>query len=234
MSIIKEFKYLILSLREKHLLNSLRNSTKKSFSNKTTKKVIGKGAELTLNSETLKIIEQVKTNVTEIVKNVDGNPDKLLDYVKAAGTPVYRISSADKFLNLILEEEGILYEKKGYEALYLSFITTGKFSWYTPPMFLLRNGEIDKEFLLHSFYRWYSLKSNLPGFEYEIQKKFKESLFDKSGKAIKRFSLEDIIAIKEAVARDQEATDFVLEYIKSTDGSRKAMDKLKTEGGANI
>jgi len=234
MSIIKEFKYFILSIREKHLLNSLRYSTKKSFSNKTSKKVIGKGADLTLNSETLKIIEQVKTNVTEIVKNTNGDPDKLLEYVKAAGTPVFRIPSADKFLNLILEEEGIIYEKKGYEALYLSFITTRKLSWYTPPMFVLKKGTLEKSYIVHSFYRWYSLKSNLPGFEYEIQKKFKESLFDKTGKSINKFSLEDLVAIQEAVTRDQEATDFVLEYIKSTDGSRKAMNKLKNEGGANI
>ena len=51
---------------------------------------------------------------------------------------------------------------------------------------------------------------------------------------MKNLSMEDIISIKEAVSRDQEATDFVLQYTKHTEGSKNVMDKLKTEGGANI
>jgi len=230
----KNIKYYILSIREKHLLNSLKNTTRKSFSNKTTKNVLGHGADLTLNSETLKIIEQVKINVNEIVKSTDANPETLLNYVKAAKTPVYRLKYADKFLNLIMEEEGLIYEKKGFVALYLSIITEGKFKFQTPPMFILRKDTIDKNLMLHNFYRWYSLKSNLPGFEYEVQRKFRESLFDKTGRSIKKFSLEDIIAIKEAVARDQEATDYVLEYMKLTEGSKNVVSKLKSDGKADV
>ena len=101
-------------------------------------------------------------------------------------------------------------------------------------MFILGVGDIDKFYMLHNFYRWYSMKTGLPGFEYEVQKKFKSSLFDKSGAEMKNLSMEDIISIKEAVSRDQEATDFVLQYTKHTEGSKNVMDKLKTEGGANI
>jgi hypothetical protein len=46
--------------------------------------------------------------------------------------------------------------------------------------------------------------------------------------------MEQIISLKEAIARDSEATAFVLEYTKEVDGSKKVLDKIKNEGGANI
>ena len=46
--------------------------------------------------------------------------------------------------------------------------------------------------------------------------------------------MEEIIYLKEAIARDKEATAFVLEYTKQVDGSKKVIDKIKNDGGANI
>lgn len=231
-NIFKNIKYFILSFQEKFLLERLKSSTKKNFINKTTKTVIGKGADLTINSETLKLIEKAKENVTAIAKQTNCDPNALLDYIKAAKTPVYKVANADKFLNLIKEEEGLIYEKRGFEALYLSLITEKKFKLSTEPMFLLREGDIDKFYMLHHFYRWYSLKLDLPGFDYDTQRKFKASFLKQIPTS--RLSIEDIYAIKEAVARDQEASDFVLEYLKSTDGSKNALNKMQTEDGANI
>ena len=91
MEILKNIKYFFLSLKEKDLQNKLKNSTKRTFVNKKTKQVLGKGADLTLNSETLKTIEEVKNNVAAIVKKTNCNPDELLDYIKAAKTPVYKM-----------------------------------------------------------------------------------------------------------------------------------------------
>jgi len=233
-NIFKDIKYFFLSLREKHLLNSLKKTLKKSYSSKTGKHVLGHGADLTLNSETLKLIEQVRENVSAIVKSTNCDPNALLDYAKAAKTNVFRFNNADKLLNFIMEEEGFICEKQGLDALYLSFITERKFLLKTPAMFVLRPGDIDKFNFLHNFYRWYSYKAGLPGFEYDVQKKFKLSLFDQSNTKIKNLSLEDIIAIKEAVARDQEATDFVLQYTKESDGSKNVLEKLKNDGSANI
>lgn len=233
-NIFKNIKYFFLFLKEKNLQKKLKNTTKRSFSSGTSKKILGKAADLTLNSETLKLIEQVKVNVASIVQKTDCEPEELLNYIKAAKTPVYKINNADKLLKPIKEEEGLIYEKKGIEALYLSIITGQKWSLSTPPMFVLRSGTLEKYYMLHNFYRWYSLKSNLPGFEYEIQKKFKQFIFDDSDKTINSLSMEEIIFLKEAIARDREATEFVLQYTKEIDGSKNVMDKIKNEGGANI
>lgn len=230
----KRIKYFFLSHKEKDLQEKLKNTTKNTFENKTSKKVLGVGADLTINSQTLKLADEVKENVSAIVKKTDCNPNELLNYIKAAKTPVYKLDNADKLLNLIKEEEGLIYEKRGFEALYLSLLTGQGVKFKTPVMFVLRDGLIDKFYMLHHFYRWYALKAGLPGFEYEAQKKFKQFLFDDSEKNIKQLSMESILAMKEAIARDQEATAFVLEYTKEVEGSKNVIDKIKNDGGANI
>ena len=180
------------------------------------------------------MIELVKSNVKAIVKKVNCNPEELLNYVKAANTPVYKIKNADKLLAFIHEEEGLIYEQEGFNAFYLSLITSQGIKFRTKPMFVLREGEIDKYYMLHHFYRWFSLKSDLPGFEYQVQKKFKQYLLDNSEQAINKFTMEDIISLKEAIARDQEATEFVLNYTKEVDGSKNVLTKIKNSGGADI
>lgn len=233
-NIFKRLKYFFLSLKEKDLQKKLQKTTKRTFTNKTSKKVLGKAADLTLNTETLKLIEDVKNNVSAIVKQTNCDPELLLDYIKAAKTPVYKISKADKILNFIKEEEGLICEKRGFEALYLSIFTGQGLKFQTSPMFVLRDGVIDKFYMLHNFYRWYSLKAGLPGFEYDVQQKFKMSLLDDSDDMLKSFSMEDIISVKEAIARDSEATNFVLDYTKEVEGSKNVMEKIKNDGGANI
>ena len=233
MDLFKQIKYFFLSLKEKDLQDKLQKTTKRSFTNKTSKQVLGTAADLTLNSQTLKTIDEVKGNVSAIVKQTNCEPEKLLDYVKAAKTPVYKINNADKLLNLIREEEGLICEKFGFEALILAFIVGQGLKLKTEPMFVLRNGVIDKYYMLHHFYRWYSLKSDLPGFEYETQKRFKSYLFENNDN-IKGLSMEAIISLQEAVARDQEATEFVLDYTNAIEGSKNVIDKIKNDGSANI
>lgn len=233
-NIIKKIKYFFLSQQEKNIQNKLKKTTKRSFTNKTSKTIFGTAANVTLNTETQKLVELVKTNVATIIKKVDCNPDELLNYVKAANTPVYKLNNADKLLGFIQEEEGIIYEQEGITALYLSIITGQGIKFKTQPMFILRDGEIDKYYMLHHFYRWYSIKSNLPGFEYSVQKKFKQFIIDNSDEMLKKFTMEDIVALKEAIARDQEATEFVLEYTKQVEGSKNVIEKIKNSGGANI
>ena len=80
----------------------------------------------------------------------------------------------------------------------------------------------------------YSLKSDLSGFEPDVQALFKQFLCDDSEKFMKSLSMEKIISLKEAIARDQEATTFVLNYTKEVEGSKKVLDKIKNDGGANV
>ena len=233
MDLFKQIKYFFLSLKEKDLQEKLQKTTKRSFTNKTSKQVLGTAADLTLNSQTLKTIDEVKENVSAIVKQTNCDPEKLLDYVNAAKTPVCKINNADKILNLIKEEEGLICEKRGFEAFVLGIVTGQGIKFKTEPMFILRDGIIDKYYMLHHFYRWYSLKADLPGFDYETQKRFKSYLFENNDN-VKGLSMESIISLQEAVARDQEATEFVLDYTNSIEGSKQVIEKIKNDGSANV
>ena len=234
MGIFKDIKYYFLSKKEKHLQERLKDTTKRSYQNKTSKNVLGSAADLTLNSETLKIIDEVKNHISAIVKKTNCDPEELLNYIKMSKTSVYKINNADKLLNLIKEEEGFICEKKGFEALYLSVITGQGIKFQTEPMFVMRNGTIDKFYMLHNFYRWYSMKAGLPGFEYDIQKLFKIAVMGDADSLIKTLSMEKIISLKEAIARDNEASEFVINYTKEIEGSKKVLDKIKNEGGADV
>lgn len=233
-NLVKNIKYFLLSLKEKSLMNKLKNSTRHSYSNNDTKNVMIKGASLTINSKTLQTISEVKENVTSIVTKTNGEPEALLEYIKAAKTPVFKINNADKYLDFIKEEEGLITEKIGVEALYLSILIGQGIKFKTEPMFIMREGVIDKYYMLHHFYCWYSLKSGLPGFDYKSRKRLKQYLTDGSEEFTKGLSMADILTLQEAIARDQEATAYVLEYTKQSEGAKNVIEKIKNEGSANI
>lgn len=233
-NLFNKIKYFILSNREKKRREQINKVIKPSYSNKTSKHIIGSAADVTLNAQTNNIVEEVKKNASAIADKTNCNPQELLEYIKATKTPVYKINNADKLLAYIKEEEGLIYEQEGLRALYISLITGSGISFKTPVMFILREGEIDKYYMLHNFYRWCSLKAGLPGFEYKTQQKFKKYLNGNPDIIVKSFSMEDILSVKEAIARDQEATDFAISYTKRFEGSKKVLDKIKNEGGANI
>lgn len=199
-----------------------------------SKIILGAGVDATFNAKIKAAAQKVKENVYNIAKQTNCEPQKLLDYIKAAKTPVYKLNNADKFLAIIKETEGLICEQRGFNALYLSIITGNGIQFKTEPMFVMREGAVDKYTLLHHFYRWYALKSDLPGFDYKVQQKFKKYLIDNSDEATKKLTIEDIADIKEAIARDKEATIFVLEYTKEVEGSKNVMNKIKTDGSANI
>lgn len=232
-NIIKKILYYFLSIQEKTLSLRLNKSLKTSYSNKTSKTILSSTEHMTLTLETEKNKELVRKNVEDIVKNCRNNPYKLLDYIIAAGTKVYKINNADKILSAIGQNEGLICELKGIKALYLNLFTTSKFSLTFQPAFVMREGNIEPLYMLHQFYKWYSLKLNLPGFDYKTQENFKKYLKNVNDKTLGNLSLEDTLALTEAVARDQEATDFALSFAQKTEGAKKVHKKM-TEGGADI
>ena len=64
--------------------------------------------------------------------------------------------------------------------------------------------------------------------------KLNKNLIDNSDEAVKKFTMEDILSLQEAIARDQEATQFVLNYTKEKEGSKNVINKIKNDGGAEI
>lgn len=233
MNIFQQIVYFLLEKQEKALSKKLSKHLKISSSNKTSKTIVSKDVTVTFNAETEKSKELVKKNVTDIIKSCNNDPAKLLAFVESKGTKVIKIDNADKVLSIIKEEEGLITELEGIEALYINIITNSGFSFRSKPMFIMRNGQIDPYYMAHQFYKWYALNLGLPGFDFMSQKIFKISL-NSNGAVFSNLNLDEMTGLKEAIARDQEATSFALELAKSKEGSKNVIDKIKNDGGANI
>lgn len=225
--------YFFLQMQEKALAKKLDRHLKSSSSNATSKTVLSTGVTMTLSSETEKNKELVKKNVSDIVKGCNNDPAKLLAYIESKGTKVIRLDNADKLLSVIKEEEGLVTELQGIEAFYINLITHSGFSFKSKPMFIMRNGNIDPYYMAHQFYKWYALEMKLPGYDFVSQKLFK--IYLNSDEAIlSNLNLDEMTGLKEAINRDQEATNFALEIAKAKEGSKNVLDKMKNDGGANI
>ena len=86
--------------------------------------------------------------------------------------------------------------------------------------------------MLHQFHKWYGFKKDLPGYDEMAQELFKENLEHMSD--TKEMSIDEILALKDAIARDAQAADFVINLAKESAGAKKALDKMKNDGGAEI
>ena len=228
----------ILERRKKRLEHTMNKLKPKTYTTSTTKTHINASETMTLSVETEKILAAMDAEVKNIVKTCLTNPELLLKFVEQQGTPVYKVAYADKILKKIDEEEGFITPMKGFKALYLNFMT-GLFaqkklhlSFKSREMFVLRNGEINIYYMLHQFHKWYGFKKNLPGYDEKAQELFKENLDQMSD--TKEMTVEEILALKEAIARDAQAADFVIQLAKESTGAKKALDKMKKDGGAQI
>lgn len=236
---IQKIIYFVLNIQEKLLRKSTGVIFKSVYSNKTSKKVFGSAASLELNSATNKNKLKLETNVKEIIKKYGSNPERLIDFIKRSGTKVYKIPYADKVLKIIGHEEGLISATKGFKGLFLNMIIpafAGEqiiFSSKTESIFVLRNLPIDNYMMIQQFYKWYAMKLDLPGFDSESQANFQKFLSPYNDEAIKELSVEEILGLKEAIARDVEAINFIVDLAKSTTGSKNALKKLTT-GGASI
>lgn len=229
----KSIKYSILAVKEMFLRTILSKHLDTSFSNSTTKTMISSTETITFSSETEKNIQLVKQNVSDIMKSCNNNPQKYIEYMEAEGTKIFRRKEAFKFLNKINEEEGLITELKGKKALYLNFILGQGFSTTFKPALVMSIGEIEPYYMLREFYKWYSLKRGLPGFNFTAQENFKKYLKNINDPSIKNLSYKDMLELKEAIARDSEANDFVINAAKEKEGSEKVFKKMNN-GGAEI
>lgn len=232
MNILQKIVYYFLEKQEKALTRRLSRHLRTSSSNSTSKTVVSKGVTMTLNAETERNKDLVLKNVSDIIKGCNSDISKLLAFIESKGTKVIRLENADKILSVIKEEEGLITPLEGIEALYINTVTHSGFSLKSKPMFVMRNGQIDPYYMAHQFYKWYALQMKLPGFDFMSQKIFKIYL-NSDGAILSNLTLDEMTGLKEAIARDQEATTFALDLAKQKEGSKKVLEKMQ-DGGANV
>ena len=196
-------------------------------------KIFMSGTEhLTLNTEVEKIKVLVKDAMQDLFVKYKNEPAKMIDFVRDSGTPVLNVDFADKILKIVDESEGFICGLSAFQALVLNLFINKSISFKTQPMFIFRPGVIEPLSLLHNIYRWYSWRSKLPGFDSKSQRLFKRYLKYPNAD-MSKLSMDDVIRLQEAVARDKEATEFCLYVARETEGAQNVKKKI-ADGGAEI
>lgn len=230
----------ILGLQQKFYKNKALKINNVSYAESTSKTVMTGSCTLKLTSKTELAKAKVDVNAKNIVKQYIKDPNKLLDFIESKGTKVYRVSFANKILFVIGEQEGFITPQEGIKALWLSLIIKlfvdkqMKMSFKTQELFLLRNLPVNIYIMANQFYKWYGFRMNLPGYDAKSQAKFKKLFKSIKDVDIEKLTPMDILSIKEAIARDKESIDFVLELTKEYECANKALNKIKNKEGANI
>ena len=91
--------------------------------------------------------------------------------------------------------------------------------------------------IIYSFILNWKINQVYPWLKSEVRlgkQLFKKYLNSNDSKGIENLTLGEMTGLKEAIARDKEATDFTINYAKSIDGSKNVLDKMKNDGGANV
>lgn len=230
---IKKISEWIFDFQEKYYAKKYKTALKNvqfSSKNSTSKTHMQAGIKLFLNSKTEQNKKKLDDEVTDIVKKNLKHPEKLLEYIEQNGTKVYKIPFADKLLKFVGEEEGFITPISGVNALILNLVLEHKFAFKTAPMFVLRDLPVNLYIMTHQFHKWYGYKMQLPGFDDEAQQKFKKIWEYEIDENVQTLTYEEIVSLKEAIARDIEAIDFVSKLAKEQDGAKKVFENIKNKG----
>lgn len=227
MSFLNKIKNLISKKREA--------ATALFFQNSTTKQSITSSCTLKLSSKTEELKKQINEELKIKIKKYINAPEKLLQYVQLKGIKVYRIKNAEKILAYLKEEEGFITPLKGIKAVLLNLILNHSFGFKTKEMIVLDSAPVEIYTVARALHKYYGFKKNLPGYDYKSQETFKKvySLKRSGSSALDNCSIKDILACKEALARDVESIKFTVELSHEYENAKKALKKLK-ESSANI
>lgn len=209
-----------------------------SYSGAGTKTVISNGVTMRLATKTENLKQLVKDSAKkEIVKYLQ-EPEKFLDYLLKDGALIYKTKYAKAILSKIDESEGFIVSQEGIYALKLNFLLFSfglqpfSLSLKTKPMFIIEDAPVDIFTFAEYYYKYLALKHKLPGLDFKSQKKFSRinKYAPDDDSVFERMPLNELLALKEATARNIEGINFAAELIKEYKTAKKAFDKIQNEG----
>jgi len=211
------------------------------FSDKTSKKIFTSNDSLSIDAKQNFIKEEINIEARLILKEAVNHPEILVNFIKSKGTKVVKSKYMKPILFLIGEQTGFLPPIKGFKAfalnLLLNMTSRAKLNldFKTPALFALDDKPVNIYLLSHQFHLWLSYINELPGFDETTRKNFK-NVWDSNVDSMEvgKLSMEEIISLKDAMARDFEALKFVKEMTREFVGQKQSLLKIKQCGSANI
>lgn len=209
-----------------------------SYSSAGTKTVITNGVTMRLATKNENLKQLVKDNAKKEIVKYLSEPEKFLESLKKEGALIYKTKYAKAILDKIDETEGFIVSQEGIYALKLNFLLFSfglqpfTFSLKTKPMFILEDKPTDIFAFAEYYYKYLALKHKLSGLDFKSQKKFSRinKYAPNDDSVFERMSLNDLLALKEATARNIEGVNFATELTKEFKTSKKAFDKIQNDG----
>ncbi len=234
---MKNFIELIMKKFGKIPKNKLINK----FCNKTSKQFFTGDDSLSIEVKQHILKETINDEARTVLKEAVNNPEILVDFIKAKGTEVVKSNYMSSVLFLLGEQEGFLTPMKGLKSfIFIVFVnmfsgTKLKISFSTPALFAFDNKPVNIYLLSHQFHLWLSYINELPGFSESTRKNFKNIWNSNAGSVeLSSLSMEDILSLKDAIARDLEAIKFVKDMAREFVGQKQSLEKIKQGKRVNI
>lgn len=200
-----------------------------------------KNETLNLSAKEKLIENEVKEEAKKIFKENFKNLEQIFEYIKSKNTMVFQTPMAPLLCFLIKEDEGFILPQKGLKAFIITFFLKcicGReinISFSSPDIFIMREGEISPYGLAYQLFHWMAFKRNLSGYDAEVMEEFRELFKLPDEEMLKRpLTIEEILSIKEVIARDIAAIDVVRELSFELSESKKASDKLQDKGDISV
>ncbi len=212
------------------------------YKSSTTKRTMNSSATLKLSTQTEQKKKEIDETLENLIKEYINTPEKLMKYMLNQGMKVYQLKNANKLLLKLGEQEGFITPLRGKKALtlnmFLSSILEKKIniSFKTGEMFIFNDGKVEIYTLARALYKYYGFKRNMPGYDYKSQEIYKKVYRSDSNKKsiFGGFSLNQLYACKEAMARDMESINFAISLSEKYAGSKNVLKKLQDDNSANI
>jgi len=211
--------------------------TKKSSS----KTYVTAGETLYLNAQEKLDAKEVVENAKSVFKENLNEPEKIFDYIKSQGTSIFRLKKATTMLWFVGQEEGFIPPQKSLKALALGILINIfskdkiELGFKTQGMFVFRDTDLNPYFLAYQLYHWMAYSKNLSGYDEKTVKQFKNIFaLENDIMARKSLSIEELVSLRESIAREVAAIDMVVTLAREISGAKKASDKLKKEGDISI
>ena len=209
----------------------MENFPKKPFNvsstNSTSKTVMSGEDMLTLNSETEKNAKIASDTLNKLVHNFNFSTKKIMQFISAKGTPIILLDNAKQKIQKHGFEIGFVPDTFGFGALALNIMAGTSLQFQSPAMIVLDKKKVGLDVALVSFYKWYAYYMDMPGLDENAQRLLRKASNNKLN--MKSLKLDDMTALKEALTRDKEATNFALSIVREVEASKKMKDSGTTK-----
>lgn len=213
----KIFLTILLNIKNFLSVKKEKAAVKQIKESANTKFKFNEAASLKIETKTNELRTQVEKISKNIISRNSYDIEKTLEYLKTKNVRVVRFASATKILSKIREKQGFILPLYGFQAFYLNFfiglIYDKKlvFKQSSDPIFIFNSDDkMDIFFLSAQIYKFVAFRKNMPGFDYNVQKKFKRIYGSPKMSEIQKLTAGEILSMKEAIARDVESVDFAM------------------------